>query len=101
MIASLLILKTKPLWIILTILLALLMLREVCQMSASLRRYLLSPENWLETVMICLVGFVMWHPDENMGEANCTVKRHLAAVALVLSWAELITLVARHPRLDR
>ncbi len=77
------------------------MLREVCQMSASLKRYLVSPENWLEMTMIAMVGFVLWHPDDQLGEANCSVKRHLAAVALVLSWAELITLVARHPRLAR
>jgi hypothetical protein len=94
MIITLLLLKTKPLWHILTILMVLLMLRKVCQMSASLKRYLVSAENWLEMVMIGLVGFIMWYPDDRM-ENNCSVKRHLAAVALVLRWAELITLVAR------
>ena len=44
-------LKTGPLWHVLTVLLALLMFREVCQMSASLKRYLLSPENWMEMLV--------------------------------------------------
>ena len=103
MAAALLLLKTGPLWHVLTVLLALLMFREVCQMSASLKRYLLSPENWMEMLMIVLVGVVMWCPDSALrgGSSNCAVKRHLAAVALVLSWAEFVTLVARHPNLAR
>ena len=51
--------------------------------------------------MIVLVGVVMWCPDAALGSSNCAVKRHLAAVALVLSWAEFVTLVARHPNLAR
>ena len=69
-------------------------------MTGSLKRYLISPENWLEMSMICLVGCILWIPDESM-EEPCKIKRHLAAVAIILSWAELITLVARHPRLSR
>ena len=42
-----------------------------------------------------------WAPDSALGSSNCAVKRHLAAVALVLSWAEFVTLVARHPNLAR
>ena len=34
-------------------------------------------------------------------EANFETKRHLAAVSLVLSWAEFITLVGKHPKLTR
>ena len=51
--------------------------------------------------MIALVGVVMWCPDSTLGSSNCALKRHLAAVALVLSWAEFVTLVARHPNLAR
>lgn len=29
------------------------------------------------------------------------MKRHMAAIALVLSWAEFITLVGKHPKLTR
>ncbi len=89
--------KTKALWTSLTILLALLILRELIQMAASLKRYLLSPENWLEMVMIGIAGGILWSGDRE----NCSMGRNAAAVAIVLSWAELITLVARHPNLQR
>ena len=45
-----------------------------------------------------LVGIILWVPDSAL-ENPCSLKRHLAAISLVLSWAEMITLVARHPRL--
>lgn len=79
---------------------ALLMLRELFQMTGSLKRYLVSPENWLEMVMIALISVILWVPDSSF-EEPCSVKRHLAAITIILSWAELITLVARHPRLAR
>ncbi len=87
--------RTKGLWTALSVLLALLALRELLQMTGSLKRYLCSPENWLEMAMIALVAFVLWAPDSE----DCSVKRHLSAVSLVLAWAEFITMVARHPRL--
>ena len=40
----------------------------------------------------------MWIPDSAF-ETPCQTKRHFAAISLVLSWAEMITLVARHPKL--
>ena len=100
LIAGLLIFKTSALWTSLTILMAFLMLRELFQMSVSLKRYFVSPENWLELAMIAIVGVIMWVPDSAFNNP-CGIKRHLAAVAIILSWAELITLVARHPRLSR
>ena len=36
-----------------------------------------------------------------LDDTSCDVKRHLAAIALLLAWAELITMVGRHPRLSR
>lgn len=68
-------------------------------MSVSLKRYLFTPENWLEILVIVLMAVILWIPDERLSEA-CSVKRHLAAVAVVASWAELVTFVARHPRLS-
>ncbi|TRY61746.1 hypothetical protein TCAL_09528 [Tigriopus californicus] len=100
LICGLLYFKTHLLWTSLTILMALLILREVLQMSASLKRYLVSPENWLEMVMIGLVAFILWVPDALLANP-CEIKRHLSAIAIILSWAELITLVGRHPRLGR
>ena len=98
LIVALLYARTQLLWLALTILFALLMLREVVQMLASLKRYLLSPENWLEMSMLVLAIIILWVPDDNFSDP-CTVKRHLAAICIILSWAELITLVARHPKL--
>ena len=100
MMGGLLYLSTRGLWLALTVLLGLLVLREAFQMSGSLKRYFLSPENLLEVAMMALVGVILWVPDSQF-KGPCGVKRHLAAVAIILSWAELITLVARHPRLAR
>merc|ERR1719266_2295850 len=36
-----------------------------------------------------------------MESCSMDVKRHLAAIALLLSWIELVTFVAKHPRLTR
>ena len=43
------------LWSVLTILLVLLAGREIFQMSVSLRRYVLTFENWVEMTMVALV----------------------------------------------
>ena len=47
-----------------------------------------------------VVGIILWIPDSSF-ENPCTLKRHLAAISLVLAWAEMITLVARHPKLAK
>jgi hypothetical protein len=98
MMIAILVLNTSGLWIVLTILLVLLLLREAFQLSVSLKRYIFTPENWIEGLMIVLVGVILWVPDTYF-EDPCMLKRHLAAISLVLSWAEMITLVARHPKL--
>jgi len=81
----------------LMILLALLAGREFFQMAVSLRRYFFTIENWIELTMIVLVSVILFLPDAG----NRDLKRHLAAISLLFSWAELITFVARHPRLTR
>ena len=128
MMVTILILNTKPLWTILTILLLMMICRELFQMSVSLKRYIFTPENWIELLLIgfgksqnrhiqifplCIkmyhsykinyffvVGIILWIPDSSF-ENPCTLKRHLAAISLVLAWAEMITLVARHPKLAK
>merc|ERR1719510_1137517 len=77
------------------ILLAFLVAREVIQLAVSVKRYISSPENALEMIMI---GLVLWIITQNT-EENVLLNRHLAAIALVLSWAEMITLIGRHPKL--
>ena len=50
-------LGVSSLWPLLTILLVLLAGREMFQMSVSLRRYLLTFENWVEMTMVALVRY--------------------------------------------
>ena len=52
MMAIILIFNTAALWTILTILLIMFMCREVFQMTVSLKRYIFTPENWIEGLMI-------------------------------------------------
>merc|ERR1712156_351223 len=97
---TILILGTSALWTVLTILLAMFVCREAFQMSVSLKRYVFTPENWIEALLIVLVAIILWIPDVAFG-TPCHTKRHFAAISLVLSWAEMITLVARHPKLAK
>ena len=86
--------------VILTILLALVAFREGLQMMVSLKRYVFGGENWLELITLGLVATILFTPDASLS-ADCNTERYLAAIALVLAWATLITLVGRHPKLSR
>ena len=88
------------LWYILVILLSILAIREFFQATASLKRYILSLENILELVMMSLLGYLLFDPDDQK-DCECNLKRHIAALVILLSWIELIVLVAKHPRLSR
>jgi len=90
-------LGSSVLYSALIILLVVLAGRELFQMAVSLRRYFLTVENWIELSMIVLVSVILFLPDEG----NRDLKRHLAGISLFFSWAELITFIARHPRLTR
>ena len=79
----------------LILLLGLLVVRELFQVTVSLKRYLFSPENWIEVSMILCISIILFAP------ASYDLKRHLCAISIVLSWAELITLVGKHPKLTR
>eukprot|EP00095_Tigriopus_kingsejongensis_P004014 snap_masked-scaffold5_size1054832-processed-gene-0.1 protein:Tk04014 transcript:snap_masked-scaffold5_size1054832-processed-gene-0.1-mRNA-1 annotation:"transient receptor potential cation channel protein painless" len=83
------------LWHALLFLTILLLIREFFQVSVSLKRYIVSPENWIEVSMIILIGFILFWNDTALDGLN----RHFSAIVLVLSWAELITLVGKHPKL--
>ena len=84
-------------WHINTVLLVVLGLRELLQFSIAPRRYFFSIENWLELTLIVLISLLLF-----MGGYGCNVsaKRHIAAVVIVLSWSELITMIGRHPKLS-
>jgi len=75
-------------------LLVLLLLRELMQMAVSLKRYFSSVENWIELSIVALVSYLLL-----ASENNFELKKHLAAFTIVLSWAELIVLFGRHPKL--
>ena len=94
----LIIVKEHFLWLAMLILLCILVVREGFQLTISLRRYILSPENWIEVSMIVLISILLFLEDNTKG---IEIKRHMAAFAIVLSWAELITLVGKHPKLSR
>jgi len=81
----------------------LLFLREAMQLAVSLKRYVLSPENWLETAVIGLVAAIMYQQrgSEEEVQNSADLRKHLSAIAIVLSWAELITLIGKHPNLTR
>ena len=94
----LMIARENVLWIMMLILLIGLAFREFVQVMASLKRYVLSPENWIEVSMIILVSLLLFYEDSKDG---VELKRHLAAFAIVFAWTELITLFGKHPKLSR
>ena len=83
----------------LIVLLGVLILREILQLMMSIKRYVTSPENWLEVVLILSVSKILYNGpiDKEAFEEN----RHLAAVSLLLSWVELVTMICKHPKLNR
>eukprot|EP00090_Calanus_glacialis_P031314 TRINITY_DN5156_c0_g1_i2.p1 TRINITY_DN5156_c0_g1~~TRINITY_DN5156_c0_g1_i2.p1 ORF type:complete len:1017 (+),score=254.13 TRINITY_DN5156_c0_g1_i2:291-3341(+) len=74
--------------------LILLVLREGFEMLVSMKRYLSSFENWIEVAIVILASTILLTEG-----ANFELNRHLAAISIVLSWAELIVLIGRHPKL--
>ncbi|TRY61355.1 hypothetical protein TCAL_01796 [Tigriopus californicus] len=86
------------LWVALVFLTGILIFREFFQATVSLKRYLLSLENWIELSIIAIIGVILGLEGSDF---NHDLKRHLAAIAIVLSWAELITLVGKHPKLTK
>ena len=90
---------SKSLFFGLLITTVILTIREFFQVTVSLRRYLLSPENWIEVTTIIIIGIILFHKEDP--EEDNILKRHLSAIAIVLSWAEMITLVGKHPKLER
>jgi len=96
-------LGANSLYYVLLILVIGLAVREVFQLLVSLRRYILDLENWMELVLIALCFSLLLRPDPDQEEEAAKereLKRHLAAISLLLSWAELITFVAKHPWLN-
>ena len=81
--------------VVLAVLCVVLVMREAFQMLASFKRYFLSPENIMELTIIALTITIVFAGDDG---GAFEVKRHLAAVCVVLSWMEVLLLIGRHPR---
>ena len=84
------------LWHSLLVLLGLLLFRELMQALASFKRYIFSTENWAEMIMCVVLSVILFCPEDSCSRET---KRYLSAFVIVISWAELITLIAKHPRL--
>jgi len=89
--------NSHTLWWMLTVLLGLLVFRELLQFSISPGQHFNSVENILEVLLIILTGVLLFdgHPGCNVG-----FKRELSTAVLLFSWIELVTMVGRHPRLS-
>ena len=74
--------------------LVLLLFRECLELSVSAKRYLSSFENWTEITIVVLVAVLLVKNRDDFD-----LNRHLAAISIVLSWAELIVMLGRHPKL--
>ncbi len=94
---AIMIVGRDALWYALLALLCLLAVRELFQLAVSVKRYLLSPENLIEVTVIVLLGVMLFSKEENVER---DLKRILSAYAIVLSWAELIVLIGKHPKLS-
>jgi ankyrin repeat protein len=86
---------SQGLWYILMVLLALLSVREVCQLLLYHKKYIKSPENWLELLLI-IATFTSCSGVVD----NFQIKRHFFAVAILLGWFELVLLLGQLPLLS-
>ncbi|PNF26761.1 Transient receptor potential cation channel protein painless [Cryptotermes secundus] len=75
--------------------LSLLILREVFQLVVGPLKYLRSPENYLEFLLLIMsasILFCEW--------VQLNARPHFSALTILLSWAELVLLIGRHPHLS-
>eukprot|EP00090_Calanus_glacialis_P040395 TRINITY_DN7041_c0_g1_i5.p1 TRINITY_DN7041_c0_g1~~TRINITY_DN7041_c0_g1_i5.p1 ORF type:complete len:976 (-),score=208.34 TRINITY_DN7041_c0_g1_i5:92-3019(-) len=89
--------NSHSLWWMLTVLLGLLLCRELLQFSISPGQHFNSVENIVEVLLIVLTGVLIFygHPGCDMG-----FKRELSTAVLLFSWILFVTMVGRHPRLS-
>ncbi|GLH00759.1 Transient receptor potential cation channel protein painless [Gryllus bimaculatus] len=85
----------KIIWIIVSVLFIVLVLREFFQLIVAPKHYIYSLENYLEILLLVFCGFVLFHPS-----VGPRTRPHLSAITILLSWAELVLLIGRHPRLS-
>ncbi|XP_075235230.1 transient receptor potential cation channel subfamily A member 1-like [Lycorma delicatula] len=76
------------------IFLIILIIRELFQLTISPLRYLANPENWLEVGLIGITVSILFC------ESCVNLRHQISAIAILLSWAELVLLIGRHPALS-
>lgn len=81
------------LWLLLVICLAAFVTRELFQMIVSPIRYFRSLENWLEISLILVTGTILL-------SSSSISQNQISAIAILLSWAELVLLIGRYPSLS-
>ena len=82
-------------WALLIVFLALLTVRELFQLVVFPSKYINNPENYLEFILLVTSAAILFS-DWVHGHA----RPHFSAVAILLSWAELVLLIGRHPSLS-
>lgn len=82
-------------WAVLIVFLALLTVRELFQLVVFSSKYFKNPENYLEFLLLITSAAILFS-DWVHGHA----RPHFSAVAILLSWAELVLLIGRHPSLS-
>jgi len=82
-------------WAVLIVFLALLTVRELFQLVVFSSKYFKNPENYLEFILLVTSAAILFS-DWVHGHA----RPHFSAVAILLSWAELVLLIGRHPSLS-
>lgn len=86
--------------ICLIIFLAILTLRELFQVIIHPKKYITDPENWLEILLLVVLAFVFFKdcsrefPEASRLGLWCP---QFSALAILLSWFELVLLAGKHP----
>jgi len=82
-------------WAVLIVFQVLLTVRELFQLVVFSSKYFKNPENYLEFILLVTSAAILFS-DWVHGHA----RQHFSAVAILLSWAELVLLIGRHPSLS-
>lgn len=84
----------SALWYINVFLVVIFLLRELLQvLLLPARRYFGSFENWLEMILLALTISMLTSNEKCDG----STQRHVAAIIIISSWSEIITMLGKHP----
>ncbi|XP_063222107.1 transient receptor potential cation channel protein painless-like [Bacillus rossius redtenbacheri] len=82
-------------WGFLVVFEILLIAREMFQLLVSPKRYFRSPENYMELLLIVLTSIIIFSDIQSQN-----IRTNLSAYGILLSYAELVLLLGRHPKLS-